>query len=90
MIKEQCPDCYAGEKWIRNGPSGAQETCKHSWHSEAVTSNLQFEPEIMRLMEFYDCNSYRDLVLTQASHIARLQERLPAGPGMRPSRPREG
>lgn len=60
----------------------------------SVTKHEQFEPVIAKLMEFYDCNSYRDLVLCQASHVERLQEKLaaqnPFAQSARPSRPREG
>lgn len=31
-----CPDCGSGLWYAKNGPTGAQATCKHSWHERAT------------------------------------------------------
>lgn len=31
---QQCPECHAGQWYSKNGPTGAQETCKNPWHDE--------------------------------------------------------
>lgn len=51
------------------------------------------QSEIDRLMVFYDAHDMNDLVLKQASHIERLQEKLnklTPEPPIRLNPPREG
>lgn len=34
-VPSKCPGCHSGRWYAKNGPTGAQETCKHPWHEQA-------------------------------------------------------